>query len=273
MSWSHGPLWWLTFAGFLSGLFVLLFARLRRSEFKRGEAVGLALVALIQPAYADEEALHAAIIAFAAYAVSASAEAFVQRQDPRRIVMLGGSLAGAQLASPVWGTITMVVLPLALRKTLTAGDAARVVGLYMSLLFIPLLMTLSLLAISAEAPTPFASWPHLRSFGSGFRAAIPCAMLFGSLPLAAVCNSARTVRAKIAGLVCVLLAITGALSWLFGVGSSIIVLQFGAAIGALVVIAVSGWPPGTSRARNAASAICVTSAICWAGAAMAASSA
>jgi hypothetical protein len=147
MSLGHGLLWSLTVA-LLFGLFLLLFGRLRRSEFKQSEAAGLALLALAQPAYAGPEVVHSAIIALAAYAVATAAEAFVQRQDPRRIVVLGGSLAGAQLASPVWGTITMLVLPLALRRTLPAADAARLVGLYLSLLFIPLLMSLSFLAMS-----------------------------------------------------------------------------------------------------------------------------
>ena len=77
-------------------------------------------------------------------AVACSAAAFAERADPRRIMLFGGSLAAIQLVDPLGGFLAAGLLP----ATLVIGGGResrqRQAGLYVILMFLPL-MTAGLL--------------------------------------------------------------------------------------------------------------------------------
>src|SRR5205814_2908742 len=89
--------------------------------------------------YFDADALRSALFSLASFAVASAAASLVRHQEPRRIVLLGSSLAGAQFLHPICGAATTLVLPFALRRALADAGTKHGTGLYVSLLFIPVL--------------------------------------------------------------------------------------------------------------------------------------
>lgn len=129
---------WLLGASLFCAMALFFFRCLRAAEFSPAVATGLSGLALVQPAYWNRQFSIAAILLSAAVSsVALAAISFLQRQDARRIALLGGSLAGAQLVNPLWGGMASIILPFALRRRLGGGSIGGVAGLYVSILFIP----------------------------------------------------------------------------------------------------------------------------------------
>lgn len=256
--------YWLSTAALLIAFCAILIMRLRASHFGWSEATGLAIVALAQPAYIRQDALRATLFALAAYAVTASAQAFIERQDPKRIVFFGSSLAGAQLAGPIWGIVASFALPLAVRRSLPNFEPARLAGLYISLFFIPALMALTLAGLVVAGHLEIPLWfgrarPRILESASHL---LSIAILTVPLLLAAKSRAGKTPN-FVTIAVCAIMAGSSIGVELFGFESAAFRLQYGAAVAALVIVIVSGWSVDCGRLRFAALAVSASPVFCW----------
>ncbi|MBU6443365.1 MAG: hypothetical protein KGR48_05590 [Alphaproteobacteria bacterium] len=118
-----GALFWLWRAGYTTNVSALLVA-----------------AALLQAgpilAVANEQSLW---LAAGVLAVACSAVAFAERADPRRIMVFGGSLAAIQLIDPLGGFLAASLLPATLMIGGGHEDRQRQAGLYVILMFLPLI--------------------------------------------------------------------------------------------------------------------------------------
>jgi hypothetical protein len=162
-----------------------MFLRLRGANFKLLPAAALSLLVLAQPAFVSLfSGLRSALFSLAAFATASSAAAFARRQDPRRIVLFGGSLAGTQLIHPMCGTMTTLVLPWVLRRSFGDTFRGRTVGLYLSVLFIPAMVSIALVFLFFVQHVHLPKWPVLamRATSSDF---VPSLFIVASaVPLA-----------------------------------------------------------------------------------------
>src|SRR4051812_19176130 len=139
-----------------------MFLRLRGANFKLLPAAALSLLVLAQPAFVSARGgLQSALFSLAAFATASSAAAFANRQDPRRIVLFGGSLAGTQLIHPMCGTMTTLLLPWVLRRSFGETFRGRTVGLYVSVLFIPAMVSIALVFLFFVQHVHLPKWPAL----------------------------------------------------------------------------------------------------------------
>jgi hypothetical protein len=143
---------WLIDATLLVGLCIFLFIKLRRADYNFPIAALISGLVFLQPAFCNTAcAFKAGLFAAIVYAVAVSAVSVVERYDVRRIALLGGSLAGAQLVHPLWGTAATVMLPFALRNRLDEeSSAAGATGLYVTILFIPVLTAAAMFFFDAS---------------------------------------------------------------------------------------------------------------------------
>jgi len=139
-----------------------MFLRLRRANFTFLPATVLSFFVLAQPAFGSLlNSVRSALFGLAAFTTASSAAAFARRQDPRRIVLFGGSLAGAQLIHPMCGTMTTLVLPWVLRRSFGETFRGRTVGLYLSVLFIPAMAGIALAFLMLIQHVTLPKWPPL----------------------------------------------------------------------------------------------------------------
>src|SRR5690349_4832724 len=139
MSFAQSIGYWSAVALLLCGFCFVLMQKLRASGYSLPLAVAFALVSLAEPAYFCAGALRTVLFCIACFAIAWAAAALVRRQEPRPIVLLGSSLAGAQFLYPLSGAATTLVLPFALRRAFAGSGARHGMGLYIPLLFIPAL--------------------------------------------------------------------------------------------------------------------------------------
>ncbi|MDE2164655.1 MAG: hypothetical protein KGJ53_15945 [Alphaproteobacteria bacterium] len=138
---------WALMAVLLPGLLLATCAYtwLRRAGWSQPASILLAATALLEAgpvlAAAREQSLW---LAAGVLVVACSAAAFAERADPRRIMLFGGSLAAIQFVDPLGGFLAAGLLP----ATIVIGggreDRQRQAGLYVILMFLPL-MTAGLL--------------------------------------------------------------------------------------------------------------------------------
>ncbi len=265
MSASAALAHWVILAVLLSVFAGVLYRRLRGAEYRRVRAAAFTVLALAQPAFAvPATAIRSILVAVAAYAIGSTAAQFVRRQDPRRIVLLGGSLAGAQLVHPVWGTLTTIVLPLALRHQVTATTSARTAGLYVSLLFIPALSSAALLYLSLAQHFDGVQW---RGFVSpGQYAVLVAAAVLPATPLfIALARAPMKIHALSLAILCTLIVAMNV------VGSCVAaqpLAEFAAALGALGVLLIAHWAVSATRDRHAALLMVASLALSWTAALM-----
>jgi hypothetical protein len=260
MSASAALAHWAILAALLSVFAGLLYWRLRAAEYQRVRAAAFSFVALAQPAFAvPATAIRSVLVAIAAYAIGSTAAGFVQRQDPRRIVLLGGSLAGAQLVHPVWGTLTTIMLPLALRRQVTATSSARTAGLYVSLLFIPALSSAALLYLSLAEHFDGVQWRGFLSPGT-YVAIVSAAVLPAAPLFIALARAPSKIHALPLALLCALMVAMNI------VGSCVAAQPLpgsGAALAALAILLIAQWPPSATRDRTAALLMVSSLALSW----------
>lgn len=257
---------WIVEGLLLAALGSLLAAHLSRVGYSRWIATLLAWLAIAQPAYLGAHALRSALASLSAFGVAASANAFLERQDPRRIVLLGSSLAGAQLANPLWGIVASVVVPLAVKKSLPSIDSARLAGLYISLLFIPVLMAITLAIFLA---TEHHSWPWptltgISEISLNDRASQCVLILLTSAPLLLALKVGQSYRdcwhVLPLSMVIVMAALVAV--WL-GKDARTLALESGATLAALALALISMWPPAPWRSGKAILAGMASPALCW----------
>lgn len=248
--------YWSALGFVLCGFCFVLFRNLLASGYSRLGAFWLSLFSLVQPAYLEAGALRTALFSFISFTVAWGAAALVQRQEPRRIVLLGSSLAGAQFLNPICGTATMLILPFALRRALANDGIKHGTGLYISLLFIP---ALALAYCSIARP----EFPVLIALRQKLLAPFP---LIALAPLAAavpVAFAASQLRSA------VLLPVIAVIAALAGVGVFGTIFGFQrpnittAVLAALSVFVASCWPDSPGRERKALLLIAASLAMSW----------
>jgi hypothetical protein len=138
---------WTVIAVLLPGLFlaVAAIAWLRRVGCSLPVSALLAAAALLQAGPVLAAARGQSLwLAAGIFAVACSAATFAERAEPRRIMLLGGSLAAIQFVDPLGGFLAAGLLP----ATLVIGggreNRQQQAGLYVILMFLPL-MTAGLL--------------------------------------------------------------------------------------------------------------------------------
>ena len=242
---------WLTLATLLAGLSIALFLRLRAARYPNTPAATLTFLAIIQPALTNGAGgLRAACFAAATFSTAAAAIALVRRQDPRRIVLLGGSLAGAQFVHPVWGTAATVILPFALRRSLTEDGAGRLAGWYVSLLFIPALAAMTLVYLSVAQNVEVAYWTVVAINSGHLTPTILCVATasMAVLPFLAFIWQRFVSEARVAAILCLIVVTTSAVMGALGHSQ---LLECAAAIGPLLIVMVGSWPDSAQRSFRA----------------------
>ena len=224
---------------------LLLLVGLRRAGYRAAPASALIVLTLAQPALLNvRTSAGATLFAAAVTAVAAATVAFVHQQDARRIVLLGGSLAGAQLVHPIWGAAATVILPLALRRRLSASSTAGLTGLYVSILFVPLLTAATIFTL--DAPVRSELWSiALFHLGAGTSVPSVLASILPGVPLllALLIHASDEGVPQLAVIAVAILAVSAMLS-LIGMTSPS--LSCAAAFGALSLVLI-----GTRPARKA----------------------
>lgn len=238
-----------------------LFARLRRQKWSAFPAAILSALVILQPALTNSEGgLRAALFALAIVAVVHSALSLLERQNARRIVFLGGSLAGAQLVDPLCGAATTLVLPLVLQNSI-GGGGAKTVGFWSSLVFVPILAGTVLVYFSLRAEGRVLHWP-VPTFASSAPAWTPVCILLSAAPLAFTLYYGRRLRgASLLASVAACVVVVGSAVSGFAGRDELAMCEI--AFAALLAIAISMWPRGEIAARHAILLGTVNSAWAW----------
>ncbi len=264
MNLSHLFLEWLALAALLALLFSLFVMRLRAAQYSPISATVLCLLALAQPAYLTAViGLRSALFATAAYATATAAAAFAKRQDPRRIVLLGSSLAGAQFIHPVWGAAASIVVPLALRGSLKGSGPGRVAGLYISVLFIPAFGVITLLYLSLVQHIQLPHWAIAHAARDGVQTLITCLLTLltiGPPLLAAFFLGLEDSTASVLAALCLVVV---AISVGLGALGQTQLLECAAALSVLLLLIVSRWPQFRGRALRTAILVGGNASSCW----------
>jgi hypothetical protein len=254
---------WLAICVLTAVLWTVLAARLKQSGYPDAWAIACGAAAVVQPAFL-QPAFAAQCLLFSAfsYALASAVLGFAEQQDPRRIILLGGSLAGAQILSPVNGLLFAASIPFVLGYSKAGHKNSSTTGLVVLLLFLPALAALALLWPRAGQDLAILR-PALpsRSLSGGAALAPPLALLalLPSLVFAAMQNP---TRARIVGGIAYVLCAGALVSQFFDAG------DFSNAIltstGPLIVLLIAGLPVGAARLRDAS--LCAASgvALSWA---------
>ncbi len=197
-------------------------------------------------------------------AVAASAANFAARQDARRVIILGGSLAAIQFSAPLGGLMAAGMLPAAVAIGHARSDLRKTAGLFALLLFVPAItagVLFYLARVQNFTVADFASVPLRPGAQEGFTpwlvasfglVVVPlpaqwglrCA-LYGRAPLLVALGSvAAAVLAAIAGM-------TGDPSSLMAVAAP------------LTLAALAGWPPSRERKCYALVAAVLCLVLSW----------
>jgi hypothetical protein len=238
----------------------VLFSRLRTADYAIPAALLIAVFCVAQPAYAHAvSGFHAVLFAISMYAMCAAATAFVRKQDPRRTVLLGGSLAGAQLIHPMCAAAS-IALPFALRRSLVTEDARGTVGAIVSVLFIPALAAIGSLYLLSQNLSVLR-WPISKAFPDQGSILGSIEAASGILPLLAVLALRSAPSRSIIGVLCVIAAAASLVSAI--IGGQEYALQSSAAAGTLLAYLISEWPSDTKRAGLAVGAAVSNFVVAW----------
>ena len=174
--------------------------RLHESGYSQAWSLALSALALAAPLLTiPENRATVLLFAFSTYAVAAAAMDFANRQDARRIIVFGGSLACAELTNPLGVLLTGLALPFLLPKEIARAQRSRIAGLLVLLLFLPVLtgtLLLYLALVAHASPAQLldgASAPRsIASSASTLIACLPCvpgiicSLKWGRRPIAPV---------------------------------------------------------------------------------------
>jgi len=133
---------WTLIAVLLPGLFLAVgaFAWLRRAGCSRPVSALLTAAALLEagPLFAAARG-QSLWLAAGIFAVACSAASLAERADPRRIMLFGGALSAIQFVDPLGGFLAAGLLPATL--VIGGGRESRQqqAGLYVILMFLPLM--------------------------------------------------------------------------------------------------------------------------------------
>jgi hypothetical protein len=239
----------------------VLFSRLRAARYGLPVSLLIAVLGVAQPAYLySAKGFHSALFTISIYAMCAAATAFACKQDARRIVLLGGSLAGAQLIHPICGAAATIALPVALRRSMVTNYARGTAGIVISVLFIPVSVAMGSLYLLSEKAWLFR-WPSSNASAGQPLAVAAIGAAFGIVPLLVILRFCPAGSRTIIGVIGIIAAGASFVSAV--IGGREYALQSSAAAGSLLVYLISEWAPDTKRARLAVGAALPTFAIAW----------
>jgi hypothetical protein len=248
--------YWSAVGLVLCGFWFVLTRALRAEGYSLPAALGIGLVSLAQPAYVEAAALRTALFSVATFGVAWTSAALVQRQEPRRIVLLGSSLAGAQFLHPLCGTATTLILPFALRQSLARAGIRHGTGLYISLLFIPALAFVYWSIAQPELSAVIALPQRL----SGPFPPMALASLAAAVPITFAVTRIRRAIALPTIVVIATVAGVGVFGALLGFQQPNVTA---AALAALSTFVASCWPDTSNRTLNTAALAMANLAVSW----------
>lgn len=240
---------------------------LRRADYGRAAAVTLSAFALAQAGtvVAIIGRGHSLWLAAGVGAMAMSVSAFSEREDARRIILVGGSLAAVQLCDPVGGLVTVGLLPATLAMRRRQGNPQKAVGLYALLLFLPVMMALLLLHLPGEQRTDAVrllagSPPLALRAEAGSRFSPVLALVVVLAPLLVDLRPRGAGRAAL--LVAIAIVASAVLDALFGVSREPVSLVAVAA--PLSVVTLASWPVFPGREWRALLAAATCAGLSWA---------
>ncbi len=239
----------------------VLYLRLRASQYSLSASLLITTLGVAQPAYTySAYGFHSALFAISIYAMCAATTAFACKQDPRRIVLFGGSLAGAQLIHPICGAAASIALPVTLRRSMGTGNARSTAGIVISVLFIPVLVAICSLYLSGENVW-LLRWSSWKASAAQRLTVATIGAGLGIAPLLAILRFRPAGSRTIIGVIGVIAAAASFVSAI--IGGPQYALQSPAAAGSLLVYLVSEWAPDTKRGSLAIGAALSTFAVAW----------
>lgn len=252
---------WAAVAASAAAIAALLAADLQAQGYGIAASLALAGLGVAQPAYlAEAGALHATLLALATCAIGICAIALAKEQSARRIILLGGSLAGAQLVDLTDGMAAVLVLPALLRLPHARAELERTIGLYILLLFLPTLLLLGRLYFAWLGHGEIARWPGepwRRDANRVVLVAIAAAILFLPILLQTLAVTQSTAISVILSLAAATL-IAAMISAPAGSLSAV-----AAILPPLAILLTGQWPQSARRPRHAVLSVAAGSAVAW----------
>jgi hypothetical protein len=240
----------------------LLAAQLRTEGYGLSASVALGGLAIAQPAYAmGMNTLHTALLALVTCTMAVCAVALVKEQSARRIILLGSSLAGAQLVNLPDGLAATLMLPAILRLPRSRVDVERTLGLYVLLLFLPGLVLLGRLYFVWLGQTEIARWsdePWPVASNRTALVAIAAAIMFLPVLLETLAVEASMAISALLSLA----AATLIAALISSPADSVCALA--AILPPLAILLVGQWPVSLQRTRIAVLTVAAATGLAWA---------
>jgi hypothetical protein len=247
-------------AAVFAAMAAMLAAQLRTEGYGGSAALALGGLVIAQPGYLREAgALHTALLAFATCAIGVCAVALAKEHSVRRIILLGGSLAGAQLVDLPEGIAAALMLPAVLRLPRSRAELERMMGLYVLLLFLPALVLLGRFYFTWLGQSDMPRWeaPSPAASDRAALAAIDAAIVFLPVLLQTLALAQGTAVSAILSLA----AATLIAALISSPSGSLCAVA--AILPPLAVLLVGQWPPSAQRARNAVLTVTAGTALAW----------
>lgn len=253
---------WLVIVLLAALLWLCFQRRLAKADYSPGWAAGLAAVAIAQPVYLHPAlAAQCLLFAFFSYAVASEALAFAEQKDARRIVLLGGSLAGTQIISPVNGLLLAASMPLVLTFSGRVRGLSSSAGLVPLLLFLPALAAIAMLWAQSGYDVALL---RPDSGGKLLKESAAIAPLLAPIPIIPVIWSGlrmSLLSARIVASIAYFLSAGALISECLGGGSYADAIV--GATGPLAVLVIGSFPINEARTRSASVALLSGVALSW----------
>lgn len=257
---ADGLAGWGIIAAVFAAIATMLAAQLRTEGYGPSASVALGGLAIAQPAYAmGVNALHTALLALATCAIGVCAVSLAKEQSARRIILLGGSLAGAQLVDLPDGIAAALMLPAVLRLPRSRVELEHMIGLYVLLLFLPALVLLGrfYFALLGQSDIPHWDAPSPAASDRAAFAAIDAAIVF----LPALLQTLALAQGTAVSAVLSLAAATLIAALISSPSGSLCAVA--AILPPLAVLLTGQWPPSAQRARNAVLTVASGTMLAW----------
>lgn len=179
-----------------------VWTRLSASGAGFGSSAALSVLAVAQPELVfGTKTIPAVAFALCASMALAGILRFARQQDARLVVLLGTSLAGAGIVSPLGGALTLAAVPFAFPMAGSARAPSRTFGLLVLLLFLPVLAGLVLTWLWFARHFAIPDWIALIGGGTQRRVGSQIYLLLLFLPLAPALAYSAALQVRSAAVV------------------------------------------------------------------------
>lgn len=151
-------------------------------------------------------------------------------------------MAGAQLVHPLWGAAAGLLLPVALRRRLSAENAEDLTGVYVSILFVPALTAAAIVSVDAGVRSELLSLLNIHFAMPGLLSLAPALLSCGMLVISLVLRPWNASASVIVALGFALMAVCVVFS-----SMALQVEPVAAAFGILALGLVCSWPVSGAR--------------------------